>query len=199
MKKILLLIFILSLFGIHLNAQVNADTPNLDFSYGNFNNWNICTGNYVFNPTDYSFSYGWTPITGSSSLQEKSRIILIPGGTNMDPLIFCDLPMTPFGTRVARIGVPLACEKQGTDKTSAAELMTYKFVATEKTTLLTFRLAAVMRAPSGDHDGPEQRPTFAVNVRIVDKNGMESIADCSNYSSSADKNSFQLIKKQDKG
>jgi len=151
----------------------------------------------------------WSPVTANNL---GGRIIVNPMKINeSDPTIACNTPpflINPPGMpMVARIGVPTATE--GFDKVSGsnctnnnnwtrgkyatAEKMTYTFTVTPKTTLLTYKFAAVLHVPveeanSANHTG-EELPAYKVNVTIVDPiSGEKPMLPCAGYDLSANVN-----------
>ncbi|NDP20472.1 MAG: hypothetical protein GZ091_05280 [Paludibacter sp.] len=187
MRKNLLLIIILILSINWLNAQVNIDTPNLSFSDGSLNGWKLFIGDFYYDNGSTSYIYNWTPKTAA---QIGNRISIIGNtSTTSDSIIACSGFYTnPDNKLVARLGVPLAKEGQfpGSAK-AAAERMEYSFKVTANTTLLSYKLAAVLRVPPSDvsHLG-EERPTYSMEITVKDVNGVSYTLPCSSYSSKAD-------------
>ena len=77
--------------------------------------------------------------------------------------------------------------------------MTYSFIVTEKTTLFTFKFAAVLHVPNNDaHSGPEL-PSFSLDVTLVDPvTNVESILPCGSFSVSADMSASSLERNKSK-
>lgn len=184
MKKNLLLILLLCFTSAYANAQVNKDTPNLSFDDGSLNNWKLYFGNYAYNAMSSTYDYTWTQKTPA---QTGNRIKII-GGTSSsnDPVIACSAFSTnPTNRLVARLGEPLKVEGF-MSKNAAAEKMEYSFKVTENTTLLSYKLAAVLKVPPGDNHLGEQRPTYEMSITVVDDSGVSYTLPCSSYSSKAD-------------
>lgn len=191
MKKTLYLFLATLLVAMHVAyGQTNMDTPNLSFEDGSFTNWRTYTGEYFFDedtnsPTYGSFTYRWTPLTGSS---ERVRIVSNNSAT-YDPVIACDLLTNPTNQSVARIGRPNICESWlgGNPylKYSAAEKIEYSFEVTANTTLFSYKLAAVLHTPPGDNHLGEQRPSYFMDITVIDENGVSYSLPCTSYSTIA--------------
>lgn len=194
MKKLFWCLVIL-LGSITLNAQISQraiDAPNLDFSMGDFTNWKRYFGKFKCdNPTaadqDKTYSYhSWTEVTASAE-----RIKLLGDVSTLDPIMQCDgLQTNPDpGKNVARIGQPQKTEgMSGTgcsmsELDAAAEKLEYTYTITEATSVLKYRFAAVLHLPDhgGQHIGDE-RPFFAINIKVVKPDGTEATVACSSYS-----------------
>lgn len=193
MKKNLLLIVILSFSTAFISAQKNIDTPNLSFDDGSLNGWKLYTGDFYYDNVSASYLYNWTPKTPA---QAGSRISIIGNtSTTSDPIIACDGFYTnPDNKLVARLGVPLKVEGYSfSSANAAAERMEYSFKVTANTTLLSYKLAAVLRVPQADtsHVG-DQRPSYSMEITVKDDNGVSYTLPCSSYSSKADNGNSSL-------
>jgi uncharacterized repeat protein (TIGR02543 family) len=169
-KKIILLLFTLCIFGNTLKAQVNVDTPNLSFKEG-FKNWKLEEGNYCYDSISNSYVYGdWKVV---SSQTTRRFLILNNASTTTDTILVCsNLKTNPDGNPVARIGAPLKTEGYNTlNKKAAAERLTYEFIVTPNSTLLTYKLAAVLNSPITDNHLGSQRPGYRVDINAYDSNG----------------------------
>lgn len=192
MRKNLLLIVILCLSVNWLNAQVNTDTPNLSFESGSFNNWERYTGYFAYNSTLDTFDYGpWIRINTASN-----RFAI--GSNVLDPIVYCDLKNSPLNKKAVRIGIPKTVENNNTGKGAAAERLIYRFKVTSNTTLFSYNLAAVLKAPSDDNHSGDQRPNFEMEIQCKDANGDTYFLDCSSYSSKADFANTQLVRNKTK-
>lgn len=186
MKRLFLCISVL-LCGICLYAQQSQaaiDAPNIDFSNGDFTNWTreILYFKHIpkIDPNDpnekdrYAFRY--VPMAESDK-----RIDIM--GTNMtdDPIISCHglLKINPdAGKVVARIGVPQGTEAyidgsycEDRPEEAQGERLSYTYQITEATSILYLRYAAVLfLPPNGDDHLGEERPSFKIDVEIVDRN-----------------------------
>ena len=193
MKKIIQLLFILSLFCSSIGAQVNIDTPNLSFDDGSFNNWSRSTGFYYYTSTDDSFNYSnWSPV--STSTINRFSI----GSNTYDKIVACDLLNSPTNKNAARIGLPHKTEGNTYANGAAAEKLSYKFKVTENTTLLSYKLAAVLNVPNDDKHSGNQLPSYEVTVEVKDNAGNYYWLPCNNYSSKADFSNPQLIRNKTK-
>ncbi|HEY6913374.1 MAG TPA: PKD domain-containing protein, partial [Paludibacter sp.] len=193
MRKILLLIIIQSIFGCFLKAQINTDTPNLSFESAALSTgWKLYLGDYILNPADSSYTYSWTLKT---PVQAGTRIMLLGNGPTVnDPVIACGGLYTNPKTLVARIGDPTKTERRNTLNTAAAEKLEYSFKVTANTTLLSYKLAAVLKVPSGDTHGPLQLPSYKMNITVKDAGGVSYILPCSSYDSKADSLNHSLTR-----
>ncbi len=203
------------LFCTFLLSAQNEDTPNLSFEQGTFAGWNLYSGEHYFddagnNTIPYlpsetdTYKTVWTPVTANDAGQRFRVMATI---NTSDPTIACNTPpflINPPGMPlVARVGVPTATE--GLDKPGAAmgcaannwdrgkyatgERMTYTFVVTPRTTLLTYRFAAVLHVPDDDNHTGEELPVYKVNVTIVDSvTGDKPVLPCAGYDLSANLN-----------
>ena len=182
----------MGLYPALLNAQVNIDTPNLSFDDGSLNGWKLYTGDFFYDNISGSYEFNWTPKTPA---QTGNRISVIGNtSTTNDPIIACSGFYTNPVQKVARIGEPLKVEGRFSGSANAAaERMEYSFKVTPNTTLLSYKLAAVLRVPPADtsHVG-EQRPTFSMEISVKDDNGISYILPCSGYSSKADNGNTSL-------
>jgi len=194
-KLLRTLIVILNLLATIVTAQVNEDTPNLSFEDGSLNGWKVYTGDFFYDidatsPTFGSYTYNWSETTPALA---GERIRLVPGtASSMDPVVACKLPTNPDSKNVIRIGRPNFCEswKGGKPylKYSAAEKIEYSFVVTPNTTLLSYRLAAVLHVPTNDSHHGEQLPNYNMEILAIDSLGMPYLLPCSYYISKADEN-----------
>ena len=181
-------------FVTFVSAQKNIDTPNLSFDDGSLNGWKLYTGDFYYDNVSASYLYNWTPKTPA---QTGTRISIIGNtSTTSDPIIACDAFYTnPDNKLVARLGVPLKVEGSFSSSSvnAAAERMEYSFKVTPNTTLLSYKLAAVLRVPPADtsHVG-DQRPTFSMEITVTDDNGVSYTLPCSSYSSKADNGNVNL-------
>jgi gliding motility-associated-like protein len=198
-----------------LSAQ-NEDTPNLSFEQGTFAGWELYFGEhylddagnttvpYLPNGTD-TYKTVWNPAERNSL---GRRIVVKPMRTNeADSTIACNNPpfwVNPPGMPfVARIGEPTKTE--GLDKPGVAmgcnannwnrgkyatgEKMTYTFIVTPRTTLLTYKFAAVLHVPTGDDHTGEELPVYKVDVMIEDTvSGDKPVLPCAGYDLSANLN-----------
>lgn len=188
MRKYLL--FILTLICIDsVNSQVNIDTPNLSFENGSFTGWKTYTGEYYYDnvitsPTYGSYTYNWTAVTNTPRIR-----IISNNSSTYDPVIACNLLTNPNNKSVARLGNPNVCEswKGGNPylNYSAAECIEYTFKVTENTTLLSYKLAAILHVPAADNHLGDQRPSYTMDITIVDSLGVSYSLPCSAYSSKA--------------
>ena len=193
MKKNLLLILTLIFISAFISAQTNKDTPNLSFEDGSLNGWTLYTGDFYYDDLSTSYLYDWTEKTAA---QIGNRISIIGNtSTTSDPIIACSGFYTnPDNKLVARVGVPLKLEGRSAGSAkAAAERMEYSFFVTENTTLLSYKLAAVLRVPPGDnsHLGDE-RPTYSIEITVKDNDGVSYTLPCSSYSSKADDGNTSL-------
>ncbi|MDD3322430.1 MAG: MBG domain-containing protein, partial [Paludibacter sp.] len=188
MIKNVLLLLILSIVSVFINAQTNTDTPNLSFEDGSLNKWKIYTGKYYYDnvstsATYGSYAYSWTPVTTTDRIN-----IISNNSSTYDPVIACDLLTNPDNNSVVRIGKPTICESWNGSyyETSAgAEKIEYTFKVTKNTTLLSYKLAAVLHVPTNDNHLGDQRPSFTMDITIVDSLGVSYSIPCSSYSSKA--------------
>ena len=178
---------------INLSAQINTDTPNLSFEIGSFQNWERYTGYYYYDPTLDVFDYGpWTKFTGTSN-----RFVI--GSNANDPIVYCDLKNSPLNKNAARIGEPRQNEMGSSSKPgAAAEKMVYRFKVANNTTLFSYNLAAILKAPNDDKHAGDQRPNFQMDIQIKDANGDTYFLPCSSYSTKADFANPQLIRNKTK-
>ncbi len=194
MKKIFwcLIILIGTISSYAQVAQRAIDAPNLDFSMGDFTNWKRYYGKFrCDNPNasdqDKTYSYhSWTEVTASAE-----RIKLLGDVSTLDPIMQCDdLQTNPDpGKNVARIGQPQKTEGMSgagcsmSELDAAAEKLEYTYTITEATSVLKYRFAAVLHLPDhgGQHIGDE-RPFFAINIKVVKPDGTEATVACSSYS-----------------
>jgi len=192
-KKTLLFTFLLSFFCTFLQAQTNVDTPNLSFESTALSiGWKLYLGDYILNPADSSYSYNWTLKTPG---QVGTRIMLLGNGPTVnDPVIACGGLYTNPKTLVARIGEPIKRERNGVLNTAAAERLEYTFTVTPNTTLLSYKMAAVLKVPSGDTHGPLQLPAYNLNISVTDTSGVSYILPCSSYNSKADSLNHNLTR-----
>lgn len=189
--RLFVVFFLLSSFCAY---SANEDTPNLSFEDGDFGGWSLYYGDY-YETDDGQYVYDWAPVAAGG---ERIKVMNTVKGT-MDPTIACpeqDFQINPDGVPVARIGRP--CYTEGlptnvsglTDRCklldAAAERMTYTFVVTEKTALLTYKFALVLADPTSEnekaaHTG-EQLPQFSFKISSVGEDGSEKSLSCSEYS-----------------
>lgn len=173
-------------------ADVNLDTPNLSFESGNFSNWNIYTGGYYFDLDDSQFKYEWTQTDKASERHKIMNSIDTP-----DPIIACsDFLVVPKDLSLtARIGAPGKTEncQPGSNIANrckfwkaAAERMTYSFVVTENTTLLSYRFACALFVPDNDSHSGNQLPMFMVYIHVINpETSEESVLPCGSYEAKA--------------
>ena len=193
MKKKLLLTLLFSFNLVFIFGQINVDTPNLSFETGALaTGWKLYLGDYILNPVDSSYTYSWVL---KNPAQALPRIMLIGNGpTVSDPVIACSNFYTNPKTLVARIGDPTKKERSGVLNTAAAEKLEYTFTVTPNTTLLSYKLAAVLKVPPGDTHGPLQLPAYNLNISITDPSGVTYILPCSSYNSKADSLNHSLTR-----
>ncbi|MFT3753464.1 MAG: PKD domain-containing protein [Paludibacter sp.] len=190
MRKTLLIIFAISLLSCFVKAQTNIDTPNLSFDDGSLNGWKLYFGDYYYDIASASYTYNWTQKTPAQA-NNRIKVIGNLSGTN-DPIVACSGFYTnPYDKLVARIGEPLKPEGNGS-KNAAAEKIEYTFKVTSNTTLLSYKLAAVLKVPPGDNHLGEQRPTYDMNISVTDDNGVSYTLPCSSYSTKADNGNASL-------
>lgn len=197
MKRELYLILTVLLVSLRMAyGQTNTDTPNLSFEDGSFNGWKQFTGNYFYNTTSGAYEYSWTP-----TINAGNRIRIINNNSSVpDPVIYCGggLFTNPDNKLVARIGEPLRVEGYKStapySKNAAAEKLEYSFVITENTTLLSYKLAAVLHEPPLDNHKGEQRPSYNMEITVTDNNGMVYVLPCASYSSKADVGNTSLTR-----
>ena len=189
MKKSFFFLLLISCFGFSPKAQTNVDTPNLSFGDGSLNVWKIYTGEYYFDkvvasPTYGLYTYKWTQVATTPRIN-----IISNNSSTYDPVIACNLLTNPNNKSVVRIGSPTVCEswKGGSPyiKYSAAEKIEYTFKVTKNTTLLSYKLAAILHVPAGDNHLGDQRPSYTLDVTIVDSLGVSYSIPCTAYSSKA--------------
>lgn len=176
-----------------LPAQVNTNTPNLSFEIGSFQNWERYTGYYYYNPTLDVFNYGpW-----AKSIGANNRFVI--GSNANDPIVYCDLKNSPLNTNAARIGEPRQTEMaSAAQQGAAAEKLVYRFKVTNNTTLFSYNLAAILKAPNDDKHAGDQRPNYQMDLQIKDSNGDTYFLPCSSYSTKADFANPQLIRNKTK-
>lgn len=196
MKRLLFLFLTIIFSLINLGAQINTDTPNLSFDDGSLNGWNLYLGNYFYDTTNGNYSYEWNPVTAAGA-GKRIRIINNVAGTN-DPVVACSSFFTnPDNRLVARIGEPLRAEGNinfPNSRKAAAERMEYSFRVTANTTLLSYKLAAVLKEPDGDAHKGEQLPTYSMDITVTDDFGVSYALPCSSYSSKADNGNTSLTR-----
>ena len=191
MKKTLLLILILTLSSAYIIAQ-NTDTPNLSFETGAFNNWSRKVGYYNYNPTDDTYYYSnWTPVSGAINRFDIFSNI-------NDEIVACDLSRSPLNKNAARIGAPKALERRDQPNGAAAEKLTYSFKVTQNTTLLSYKLAAVLNVPDDTSHFGNQLPAFEVQIEVKDNVGNIYRLPCTTYTSKADFGNPLLIRNKTK-
>lgn len=175
-----------------LHAQTNVNTQNLSFDDGSLNGWTLYLGDFYYDVPSTTYKYNWTLKTPA---QTGNRIKIIGNtSTTNDPIIGCSSFYTnPNNKLVARLGEPLKVEGNTGTVNAASEKMEYTFVVTPNTTLLSYKLAAVLRVPQADtsHLG-EQRPTYSMEIIVTDNNGVSYTLPCSSYSSKADNGNASL-------
>lgn len=178
----------------------NEDTPNISFEQGDFSNWERCTGSFYYDISDNEFKYEWdAPLTNNSL-----RFRLMNNVETSEPIISCsDFFIVPSGaSKVARIGLPFSvegympqhlpndCMHRNQYYKAGAEKLSYSFVVTENSTLLSCHFATVLHIPNGgagagDHKGP-QHPTFALKVECKTPSGTELLLPCGDYEAKAE-------------
>ncbi|HPH62600.1 MAG TPA: PKD domain-containing protein [Paludibacteraceae bacterium] len=194
MIKRLGFIFLAMVFGFCIISAQNEDTPNLSFENGSFENWTLYTGGYYFDDNDGKYKYDWEEDPSSPTIRLMNDV------ETPDPIVACnDLNIVPKeASLVARIGNPLEAENMPVYATCAtraaaykarAERMTYSFIVSKNTTLLTYRFATILHIPIGEDAGKHtggQYPTFSINVDVVDTmTGVEAIMPCGAYEAKA--------------
>ena len=193
MKKILLLTLLLTLLSVFINAQINIDTPNLSFDDGSLKGWKLYTGDFYYDNVSASYLYNWTQKTPA---QTGNRICIIGNtSTTSDPIIACSGFYTnPDNKLVARVGEPRKLEGNFFGSVNAAaERMEYSFKVTPNTTLLSYKLASVLRVPPADTSHvSDQRPTYSMEITVIDDFGISYTLPCSSYSSKADNGNTSL-------
>ena len=184
---------LLGLLVVFSVFAVNEDTPNLSFENGDFEGWTLYDGDYYHNTDENTLEYEWIENPASSRIKIMSTV----KGT-MDPTIQCgsegeEFFINPDGVPVVRLGVPNKSEglfdRSGRiprcqQLKAKAERMVYKFIVTERTSLLTYKFALVLADPATENDGHvgEELPQFI--FRINSKNpttGAEKALSCSEY------------------
>lgn len=190
---LILFISVISALYAQVNPDVNIDTPNLSFEKGNFSGWERYTGDFYYTSATGTYQYGaWAPITTNDA-----RFII--GSNNNDPIVACDLKNSPLDKNAVRIGEPLKCENGSTAyRGAAAEQLIYRFKVTANTTLLSYKLAAVLRTPADDNHGGEQQPLYSMVITVKDAAGNEAYLTCSDYSTIADFANPKLLRNKTK-
>ena len=192
--------------------QSNIDTPNLDFSLGNFTGWRLYTGwferddNATYTDDegvlhevyyyDEWMPFSWDPAYEDLQIPRISRFQAINTHA-ADPVLSCynTLYTTPEGySSAGRIGGPTLAEGKTPEgvctEHAAAEKMEYEFEITENTVLLTCQYACALQAPEAqgeNHRGP-RIPYFLMSISIVDPASGDVIskATCGEFVADAD-------------
>jgi hypothetical protein len=129
-------------------AQIGSCPANIDFEFGNFNNWQAYTGTtYVSGSTNIIYVAPTVPIPGVLDIIQK--------GTGVDP--YGNFPTSaPDGSNYS--------VKLGNDGTGArADRVSYDFdvPATQQNFVLTYQYAIVLQDPN---HSPAQQPRFTAKV-----------------------------------
>lgn len=217
MKKNLLCLFMFA-GSVWLHAQQNQasiDAPNIDFSQ-RFEGWKREVVYFKHlpkqDPTNteeldrYAFRY-------ETMADNDDRIKIMGTNATYDDVVACSgmLPINPDpGKVVARIGVPMTteayvdgsyCHERPAE--AQGERLSYTYYVTENTNILFLRYAAVLFLPPEtdpnhpNHTG-EERPTFKVNVDIIDTNtGLAYTPPCKTFQTITDETSNVLISLKD--
>lgn len=183
--------------------ETNLDTPNLSFENGDFSGWERYEGKFIHDVTDSVYKYSdWKLVQGTTN-----RIQILNGGrNNPDPIVCGDLVTNPDGIKSVRVGATAAPESYANANRiyneATAEKLTYSFVVTENTTLLTCRYATVLHCPdlteqrvqTTEHVG-EQFPSFILDVEMEDTVTHEFVSlPCANIVINADSKSAGGLK-----
>lgn len=196
MKRLFFLFLTIILSLINLSAQINTDTPNLSFDDGSLNGWKLSFGNYYYNATTGNYTYDWNAVTPAAA-GNRIKIINNVAGTN-DPIVACSGFYTnPDNKLVVRLGEPRKNEGYvnfPNSKKAAAERVEYSFKVTPNTTLFSYKLAAVLKVPTGDTHKGEQLPTYSMDITVTDDAGVTYSLPCSSYSSKADNGNASLTR-----
>ncbi|MDB5285727.1 MAG: hypothetical protein JWR05_676 [Mucilaginibacter sp.] len=135
-------------------AQIGSCPANIDFEFGNFNNWQAYTG------TTYAFG-GTNVINVVATVPTAGVIDIIQKGTGVDP--YGNFPTSaPDGSNYS--------VKLGNDGTGArADRVSYDFdvPATQQNFVLTYQYAIVLQDPN--HSSAEQ-PRFTAKVFDITAN-----------------------------
>ena len=189
LKVVLTLLFVGGTLGSTLYAK-NEDTPNLDFSKGTWEGWTRYYGYYgpinMFTPTngnvvsnsldakDVDATDIWTLKDDQISGTSFGMFEIVSSSSNDNNLACDNLKLVPEGsTHSARLGnmgnpeiYPTTNIAKGWYRRAMAERMTYSFVVTENSTLLTYKYAAIIQKDSeydSYHDENEMKP-FTVTI-----------------------------------
>jgi gliding motility-associated-like protein len=200
---------------VHVGAAAQ-DASNIDFS-NRFEGW---TREIVYfkhvpkvDPTDpnendsYAFRY-------ETMADDDDRITIMGTTATYDEVVACSdmLPINPDpGKVVARIGVPRKTEAYVAGSSCSArpdeaqgERLSYTYKVDEKSNILYMRYATVLfLPPDADPTNPshrgEERPTFRINVNIVDPNtGLSYTPPCKTFQTITDETSSVLVSLKDK-
>lgn len=183
MKKFFLAVGALLGMISYVQAGTAAqDAPNIDFSMNDFSHWKreIVYFKHLpkVDPNDANeadrYAYRFEPMAPSDK-----RIDIMGTIATDDPIIACngEMKINPDpGKLVARIGVPKATEAyvsgsfcDDRPEEAQGERLSYTYTITESTSILYMRYAAVLfLPPNGDNHVGEERPTYQIDVSIVD-------------------------------
>lgn len=231
-KRILRSIFvaILSIMCIGNLYAKNEDTPNLDFSLGNFQNWERYYS--YFGPSDFTDfnsaniytdqvsqssvpnqevwtlkngdgdSYKWESRGGSGKNEVHGTFSVVSGKDNDASMSTCTraLKRTPEGFNTAGIVGSIGKaeilydynETNGWKRRAMAEKLVYRFIVTEKSSLLKLCFASVLSEPNTDagaHFGDEH-PGMCLNVTA---NNGTRVLPCGQYCGDASSNDNTLV------
>ena len=216
MKKMLTAIASLCLLTSLCAQTAILDASNIDFSQ-RFEGWKreIVYFKHLDkldpnNPEEldrYEFRY-------ETMADDDKRIDIMGTTATYDEVVACSgmLPINPDpGKVVARIGVPMATEayeagsycSQRPDE-AQGERLSYQYEVSETTNILYLRYAAVLfLPPDADPTNPshrgEERPTFRINVDIVDPHtGLSYTPPCKTFQTITDATSSVLVSLKDK-
>lgn len=192
--KIMLTIFFLGGIVNHSLYAKNEDTPNLDFSKGTWEGWtryygyygpiNMLTpanGNVVsnsLNTRDVGANDVWTLKDDQISGTSYGMFEIISSSSNDNNLACDNLKLVPEGsTHTARIGNMGFPEIYATTdgagywyRRAMAERMTYSFVVTENSTLLTYKYATIIQKDASHSENHDEDGMAPFSVKITANN-----------------------------